>query len=144
MEPKLFSLDEANRLVPKVQELMGQVQQAARDMREAEAQVSVLVQQHGEEKIDQAGNPDREQYWATVAKGREAEERLHGLLDEVRFLGAEIKDLDLGLVDFRTRRDGETVYLCWRLGEDRIRFWHDLRSGFAGRKPIEELQQQRR
>jgi hypothetical protein len=51
-------------------------------------------------------------------------------------MGVEIKDLGTGLVDFRTERDGMVVYLCWRLGEDPIRYWHELDTGFAGRKPL--------
>ena len=58
---------------------------------------------------------------------------------EIAELGVEVKDPDLGLVDFRTVRRGREVYLCWKLGEgDRIAFWHDLETGFAGRKIIED------
>jgi hypothetical protein len=60
------------------------------------------------------------------------------LLSELRILedlGIEIKAAD-GLVDFRSLRDGEVVYLCWRFGEDRITHWHRLDSGFAGRRAI--------
>ena len=49
-------------------------------------------------------------------------------------MGGEIKDPDSGLVDFRTLRDGREVYLCWRYGEDRVRYWHELDGGFAGRQ----------
>ena len=48
-----------------------------------------------------------------------------------------LKDPRTGLVDFRSVRDGRVVYLCWRLGEDRIRYWHDLDAGFAGRQPLD-------
>ncbi len=64
---------------------------------------------------------------------------IEALLREIAELGAEMKDPDLGLVDFRTVRRGREVYLCWKLGEgDRIAFWHDLETGFAGRKIIED------
>jgi len=136
---KVFSLAEADRLLPVLRPLLAEMRAAIADMREAEAQVSVLVQQHKEEHLDKAANPDRALYWQLVKKTRTLEERVQDLLDEVRFLGAEVKDLDLGLVDFRHERGGEVVYLCWRAGEDRIAYWHDLKSGFAGRRPIEEL-----
>jgi hypothetical protein len=57
-------------------------------------------------------------------------------LEQITALGVEVKDLSHGLIDFPSVRDGRVVYLCWRLGEDRIAFWHDLDAGFAGREPI--------
>ena len=52
----------------------------------------------------------------------------------------EVKDPDQGLIDFRTKRRGREVYLCWKLGEgDRVAFWHDLETGFSGRRPLAEL-----
>lgn len=50
--------------------------------------------------------------------------------------GCELKDLDAGLVDFPHHRDGQIVFLCWKRGEARIEYWHDLESGFAGRQPL--------
>jgi hypothetical protein len=64
---------------------------------------------------------------------------LRRAVDEIEAAGAVVKDLATGLVDFPSDRDGETVYLCWQLGEgQRIAFWHDLDAGFAGRKIIED------
>ena len=57
-------------------------------------------------------------------------------LEEVQELGVVVKDIDSGLVDFPSVREGEPVLLCWRLGEDEVRFWHGLEDGFAGRRPI--------
>ena len=57
-------------------------------------------------------------------------------VDDLHELGVLVKDLDLGLVDFPTLRDGEEVLLCWRVGEDEIRYWHGLEEGFAGRKEL--------
>jgi len=64
---------------------------------------------------------------------------IEALLREVAELGVEVKDPGQGLLDFRTTRRGRESYLCWKLGEgDRIAFWHDLDTGFAGRKIIED------
>jgi hypothetical protein len=64
---------------------------------------------------------------------------IEALMREIAELGAEVKDPDQGLIDFRAQRRGREVYLCWKLGEgDRISFWHDLDAGFAGRKIIED------
>ena len=61
---------------------------------------------------------------------------LAAIVDELQELGVQVKDLDSGLVDFPSSRDGEQVLLCWRLGEDEIAFWHGLDDGFAGRQPL--------
>lgn len=62
--------------------------------------------------------------------------RLAKLVDEITEHGAEVKDLDAGLIDFPALRNGETVLLCWQLGEDEIGFWHGTDDGFAGRRPL--------
>jgi hypothetical protein len=62
--------------------------------------------------------------------------RLAKLVDDIAGHGAEVKDLDTGLIDFPALRHGETVLLCWQLGEDEIRFWHGTTDGFAGRRPL--------
>ena len=62
--------------------------------------------------------------------------RLARLVDEIAAHGAEVKDLDTGLIDFPARHRGETVLLCWQLGEDEIAWWHSVEDGFAGRRPL--------
>lgn len=57
-------------------------------------------------------------------------------VEEIHGLGAQVKDIDRGLVDFPALRGGETVLLCWRLGEDAIEYWHDADEGFAGRRSL--------
>ncbi len=76
------------------------------------------------ELADTAAEVDRE--------GRE----LAAVIDEVTALGVEVKDVDEGLVDFPALRRGETVLLCWKLGEDEIGYWHTVDGGFAGRRPL--------
>jgi hypothetical protein len=66
-------------------------------------------------------------------------DRLQTLVDELSDVGCELKDYQTGLVDFVGRHQGRDVYLCWKLGENKIGFWHELQTGFAGRKPVSEL-----
>jgi hypothetical protein len=77
---------------------------------------------------------------------RDLEDRLHELqqrfgelVAELDQLGIELKEPLQGLLDFRAKRDGRDVYLCWRLGEERVGHWHELEAGFRGRQPIETL-----
>jgi len=76
------------------------------------------------------GEARGDEYAAAAAELRDA-------VDRLLELGVEVKDIDAGLVDFPSRRAGEDVLLCWRAGEERVEYWHDLEEGYAGRKPID-------
>jgi len=77
---------------------------------------------------------------ATLAEAASAVEhegrRLARLVEEIRAHGAQVKDVDEGLIDFPALHRGETVLLCWKLGEDEIRYWHRSEDGFAGRREL--------
>ena len=66
-----------------------------------------------------------------------AASRLQAVMEAIQEHGCHVKDLDTGLLDFPTLYEGQEVYLCWRLGEQRIEFWHAIEDGFRGRKPID-------
>jgi hypothetical protein len=63
-------------------------------------------------------------------------DRLDTLVRQIQAMGVELKDVNLGLLDFPSLRDGRLVYLCWKYGEDEIRFWHEIDAGFGGRQPL--------
>jgi hypothetical protein len=74
---------------------------------------------------------------AAVAGEVDTKEReLARVIDEIAAHGAQVKDIDEGLIDFPARSGGETVLLCWKLGEDEIRYWHTVEDGFAGRREL--------
>jgi len=62
---------------------------------------------------------------------------INGIIERVKDLGVEVKDVDLGLVDFRAEINGREAYLCWKLGEEHIAWWHDLNTGYASRQPLD-------
>jgi len=68
-------------------------------------------------------------------------DRLQNLVDELGEVGCELKDYQSGLVDFTGRHQGRDVCLCWKLGEGTVGYWHELQTGFAGRKPVSELRE---
>lgn len=68
----------------------------------------------------------------------QAAERLAEIVNRIQDSGVLVKDLDIGLIDFPSLLDGEEIYLCWKLGEDHIAFWHGIDEGFAGRKLLDE------
>jgi len=74
---------------------------------------------------------------AEANAGVDAERRaLERYVQQINDLGVQVKDLEVGLVDFPALRGSEEVLLCWRLGEEAVLFWHGLEEGFAGRKPL--------
>jgi hypothetical protein len=68
-------------------------------------------------------------------------DRLHVYLDELTEIGCELKDFQIGLVDFVGRHQGRDIYLCWKLGEETIAYFHELNAGFAGRMPVSMLEE---
>ncbi len=80
--------------------------------------------------------------WKDLAKSKaerdQFAEHLQEAIQRIQETGCVVKDLDQGLVDFPSLREGEEVYLCWKLGEARIEYWHGIDEGFAGRKPLSD------
>ena len=127
-----FTPDEANELLPTVRLLVERMVEAKRalDVAQAEADdVSVRISGNG------GGLPPARLAEVDAGVSRRATE-LARVLEEVQALGVVVKDLDTGLVDFPSVRDGRDVLLCWQLGEDDVAFWHGYDDGYAGRRPI--------
>ncbi|HET7571801.1 MAG TPA: DUF2203 domain-containing protein [Gaiellaceae bacterium] len=127
-----FTPEEANAALAEVRPLVERLVALRREHVEALARQEEL-----ERKI--AGNgggiPPAELAAASADVDAVAR-RLGRVVDEIAAHGAEVKDLDEGLIDFPALRRGETVLLCWRLGEDEIGYWHRVEDGFAGRRPL--------
>jgi hypothetical protein len=67
--------------------------------------------------------------------------RLQDVMDELSDIGCELKDYKTGLIDFVGRHKGRDVYLCWKLGEEKVGYWHELHAGYAGRQPVTSLEE---
>lgn len=127
--PHLFSVEEANALIPRLTELLLALRER-RDKLEA-------IRRGGAHHAGPSGNghldPTRQ---AEVRRGEDLAREINDLFSAITELGLELKGIDEGLVDFPSERDGRPVYLCWKLGEERVTFWHELDAGFAGRQPL--------
>ena len=127
-----FTLKEANRLLPRVEPLLRALVEQRRALR-GQQEVLAAFQTKARGNGGVTRGPE-------VLAARQAAERLTAQirqgLEEVQALGCVVKDLDMGLLDFPAIRDGVEVYLCYRLGEDRIAFWHGTDEGYASRKPL--------
>jgi hypothetical protein len=125
---RLFTLEEANALLPRLREILLELRQTVGALERSEAEVGQLRR-----KLRGNGHNVPEEPFERLEAAREAAQRLIGQLQE---LGCELKDPRQGLIDFPSRRAGETVYLCWKLDEPTIAYWHPLDTGFAGRRPL--------
>lgn len=124
---KIFTVQEANALLPNVRKIVGKIQRAHRKLshhREDAKKASEAAERGG------GGFPNGVAY----ASGLMA---LTAQLSDLEDLGVQLKDFERGLVDFPSLRDGRVVLLCWQLGEgDELEWWHDVDAGFAGRTPL--------
>jgi hypothetical protein len=128
---RYFTVEEARRLVPHLRTLLRRMQSDQKALREAMKTLSDLT----DEMRGNGHAPTAQRYEAAVL---DHSERLRNTMVEISDLGVEIKDIDTGLVDFPSLRDGREVYLCWRVDEETIGYWHDIDTGFNGRRPLDE------
>ena len=127
-----FTPEEANAELDEVRPL---VEQLVATRQEHAAALERQEELEGKIRVNGGGIPPAELASATAEVDGVAR-RLARLVDEITEHGAQVKDLDTGLIDFPALRHGETVLLCWQLGEDEIAWWHRIEDGFAGRRPL--------
>ncbi len=135
MSDRTFNLDEAQSLLPVLESLLRTAISGKRLMEEVEAEMQALTQRiflNGGTHLDVVATARRK------AERTKAEQRAKDALAEIDSIGVQVKDIDIGLLDFPCIVDGQVVLLCWKMGEDAITHWHSPEEGFAGRKPIDE------
>src|SRR4051812_3747058 len=134
---KTFTLDEANALLPILEALLQRAMDAKDRIEAIDEKQQALLQ-----KIFLLGGivVDIPRVLALKAERETMLQQVRDAVAEISASGVQVKDLDLGLLDFPCVIGGDTVLLCWKFGEPhRIGHWHGLEEGFAGRKPISEL-----
>ena len=132
--PRYFTLAEAQALIPALEERL----QRAISLKAVAAEAAGELGAESE-RVRLAGGAqvDRRKLLDAVSRRDTATAHLRDVLESIHETGCQVKDLDVGLLDFPTLFRGEEVCLCWKLGEDRIEFWHTVEEGFRGRKPID-------
>ncbi len=128
---RLFTLDEARRVLPDIREAVRVMHERKQEFDRHRQALAILAG---------SARDDGDHLHEPLARHREAAERLlaeiQTTIEQLHALGVEVKGIDQGLVDFPTEREGRVVYLCWMLDEPDIAFWHDLNAGFRGRQPL--------
>lgn len=132
---KIFSLEKANEAIPLVKDLLHELRalRAEIQSKEIDIDVAMILASDDGKKMDQTApesvTKDIDHFNALV-------EDFNNVAKRFGELGCELKDVDKGLVDFYTVREGNLVYLCWKEGEETISHWHTLEEGFPGRKQL--------
>ena len=130
-----FTLDEARALLPEVGRLIREAIYSKARYQDAETYLHNLAQ-----RIMMSGgiNVDTAAVEGWKHQRESGGQALKAAMEKIEGMGVQVKDLDIGLVDFPTLYRGEEVYLCWRMDEDSIDHWHGVHEGFAGRKEIDK------
>ncbi len=121
-EERVFTVEEANAMLPDLRDTLEAMRRARQIVLASAERVKGSVAGNG------GGKPAGEYAEALEMIGRETE--------RLSAEGVLLRDIDTGLVDFPGERDGQRVFLCWKLGEDEVGFWHPVDTGFSGRRPL--------
>ena len=127
-----FTLEEANAAVAELRPVVERMVEHGRRLAAAQREQRQLLTRIAGNGGDMQPSDLRE-LAGTIQQEADA---VAACAEEINAAGAQIKSLEEGLLDFPSRRDGETVLLCWKLGEGEIEYWHGVDEGFAGRKPL--------
>jgi hypothetical protein len=122
---RLFTVDEANALLPKLKELLEDLAAHRDALREKAPHMEPILRS----SVANGGGRIGSEY------GVEAY-NLYLAVERIREVGVVLKDLDMGLLDFPHEREGRVVFLCWHPPEERVAFWHEIDAGYAGRQPL--------
>ena len=137
MRNKIFSVEEANRLIPYLEPALESLSEMNREILSWKREAEVLSAIEGSGATSR--NADVRELREKETRIARAVDRFRGALREIASHGCIIRDLYLGLVDFYTMARGQVVCLCWRRGEQRVEHWHPIDEGFSGRRPLAEL-----
>ncbi|HEY1465215.1 MAG TPA: DUF2203 domain-containing protein [Terriglobales bacterium] len=135
MSDRTFTLDEAQMLVPVLESLLRTAITGKELIQEVDEEFQELQQRiylNGGMVLNAAPLAKRK------AEREKTLQRVKDAMEEIDAMGVQVKDLDIGLLDFPCEVDGRTILLCWKLGEDSITHWHGVSEGFAARKPIDD------
>jgi hypothetical protein len=125
-DKKYFTVDEANRLIPRMKMIIERLRQGRHQLQQHRTTAEAVTQRASGNGGGREAATYLSEYSQTFAPD----------LARLQAMGILLKDLDRGLIDFPHQRDGREVYLCWKYGEERIDYWHEIDSGYSGRQPL--------
>jgi len=129
----LFTREEANRLLPRIDRILQRLQQVHAQLEEFKQKLRASATQV---RTNGHPPPSPAPEMPDLVRANQLANEATLLMGQLSDLGVELKDIEQGLIDFLTEREGRIVYLCWKRGEPELQFWHELDAGFAGRQPL--------
>ena len=139
-----FSLEQANSTLPLVKRIVRDIVRTHSEVLKCQQQLEKSNTGRQQQQRQQRQQPERQPQPTPQETQGQLERhmtRLEDFVEELTEVGAELKDYQSGLIDFTGRHQGRDVCLCWKLGEEKIGYWHELDAGFAGRQPIASLKE---
>ena len=127
---RTYTVDQANRALPLVRRIAEDIVTQYGRWQERVREFEIVTTRSTADRQDERAARLQREVQALAAE-------IDGYVAELAELGVEFKDYERGLLDFPGERDGRPVYLCWQLGEPAVRFWHELDTGFPGRRPVD-------
>ena len=136
---RTFTVKEANNLLTLINPLIESAFYINRKVKSLAGDIENLLSIWGKD-VTERGHIDYEYYVSMASQREETIRDLMKIVDEIQSMGCVVKDLDSGLVDFYHDNKGRLVFLCWKFGEDRIRYWHPVDGGFQTRSSVTQLE----
>jgi hypothetical protein len=132
---RYFTLEQASAMLARIEQDIRQIVHLKKEHDRAAQEIDAISR-----KVQMMGGmlPDHKSLLGSRARKDATAMRLRELIEQVHASGVQIKDLDMGLIDFPTMFRGQEVCLCWKLGETAIQYWHSADEGYRGRKPIDQ------
>ena len=129
---KKFTVNQANGTLPLVRRIVTDIVEGHKGFHSARRRFDEI-------KGGISGTPTSEEGSELRHLEEEAEssrEKVETCIEELEMVGCQLKDFEMGLIDFPSEKDGKPILLCWKLGEDRVSFWHSMAGGYSGRQPL--------
>jgi hypothetical protein len=136
MAPRYFTLEEANAALEELRPIAEEMVAKRRELVDAQGRRAAL----GAQVVTNGGDLTPSDFAEADEELESAASDLARCVERIQAAGVLVKDLDQGLLDFPALRGGEEILLCWRVGEPDIQYWHGLEEGFAGRKPVDDVE----
>jgi len=137
---KFQSVEQVNSRLGEVERVFSRISELNQRAFSLTRDIQNLFDIWGEQVTEQK-NPDNRFYQEKKERKEEINGDIQREIQKINEMGGIVKDIQKGLVDFYLEHDGDGIYLCWKLGDEKIKFWHPIKGGFAARRPLTELLQ---
>jgi len=130
-QPRVFTIEEANKFLPQITALLKLLQAKRDEVSRAEVKIDSL-----ELIADMKSEVDKGEFTKLIELHQVLVREFYAIVEEIHSFGCYLKDVDMGLIDFYGLVEGKVVFYCWHLGEEKVSYWHEVGSGYASRQSL--------